>query len=289
MSMQSTLPSPCFVTAVPIVPATATSHARSLCVRRRILASLHDDVSTEWGLSIDSSRHHASSLSLLHCRPSLLRHSSLLSASECEDLIQTQCHNTDESSLYLNYRVNTEVSTNTHSTEAAALIATTVADSGLQAGQKSGFRTAVSPDHPVLLNSLLPRLSELLGFGERKWVFEEGAWVRPNNGQVVVRDVTTVHYKVGEGVAPHVDGKDLTVLVCLQEPQKGGETAFQNEDVDVRQQVGAGIVYSSKKNMTHFARPVVHGEKWVLQLLIDYKVRADEARGVDFATGSVNA
>lgn len=91
-----------------------------------------------------------------------------------------------------------------------------------------------------------------------------------------MRDQTTVRYDVGEGVAPHVDGNDATLLVCLQAPEGGGRTVFPEEGVAVKPVQGAAIVYESKRGMLHFAEAVTMGRKWVLQLLIDFRIRADD-------------
>lgn len=245
------------------------------------------DLTSEWGLTLDPYDRHTSNLSVVHQAPPLLRHAALLTASECEALISSQEGNRTEASLYLNYRVNRDVASGSESEEAAALIAATEASAtAMRANMQSGFRAQVAPNEKGLA-PLLERLQDVLGFHGRQWVFEEGAWVRPNTRQVVVRDITTVHYNIGEGVAPHVDGKDITVLVCLQEPTAGGRTVFTKENVAVPPKLGAAIIYSSKTQLVHFAEPVSDGEKWVLQLLIDHRIRDDEM-DVDYLTGQVN-
>ena len=107
-------------------------------------------------------------------------------------------------------------------------------------------------------------------------MFEEGAWIRPNSKHVVVRDQTTVWYRQGEGVPPHVDGKDVTVLICLQHPEKGGATVFPEDGLKVPLRRGDCLVYRSKEQLLHYAEAVEQGEKWVLQLLIDCRIRPDE-------------
>lgn len=287
-------------TKSPRLPPSSTSYGRA---RRLILScapspaaaqaqALNAHVSEAWALNLDPSNNHAQHLSLLCKSPPIVRHSSLLTPSECACLIKSQSKNTSESSLYLNYRVNKQLTTSTssQSSEAAELIAATrlSAASSLSASSPSGFRSQIPSDNSVLHNSLLPKLKGLLGISEnRKWVFEEGAWVRPNSRQIIIRDATTVFYRKGEGVPPHVDGKDLTVLICLKEPGEGGATVFTKEEVAVRPQQGAGILYQSKESMPHFAQVVEDGEKWVLQLLIDFVIRDDEMDGVDYTAGTV--
>lgn len=246
------------------------------------------ELTSDWGLTLDPYNRHTSNLSVVHQAPPLLRHNALLTASECKALILCQMDNRTEASLYLNYRVNREVASGEDSAEAAALIAATEASAtAMRANMLSGFRAQVTPDEKALA-PLLERLQDVLGFHGRQWTFAEGAWVRPNRRQVVVRDVTTVHYNVGEGVAPHVDGKDITVLICLKEPIRGGRTVFTKENIAMPPKLGAALIYSSKTQLVHFAEPVSDGEKWVLQLLIDHRIRDDEM-DVDYSTGHVKS
>ena len=79
--------------------------------------------------------------------------------------------------------------------------------------------------------------------------------------RVVVRDQTTVRYEVGEGVAPHVDGKHVTVLICLEEPLSGGRTVFPDDGIAVAPKKGCAFVYRSCGELVHFAEAV--GTKWV--------------------------
>lgn len=226
---------------------------------------------------------------ILHQDPLLLLLPSFLIQTEITQLINAQSSNTEEASLYLNYRVNSEVSNESHSNEAAALIAeTTMANNALRADMRSGFRAQVPFGHPVL-QPVLQKVAHALGFSKpsRRWVYNDGPWVRPNRRQVILRDVTTVHYDVEEGVAPHIDGKDITVLIGLQPARKGGRTVFVDENIAVRLNPGDALVYSSKSHMLHYAEPVEEGEKWVLQLLIDCRVRKDEL-DVDYETGLVS-
>ena len=62
---------------------------------------------------------------------------------------------------------------------------------------------------PAVVERLRPKLLNLLGLEARDGPlkFADGAWIRPDRRSVVIRDQTCVHYKPGEGVAPHVDGE----------------------------------------------------------------------------------
>lgn len=256
------------------------------CATRPSKAAALRELTSEWGLNLDPFDRHTGQLEIVHRAPALLRHEHLLDESECAALVETQAGNGTEALLYLNYRVNREVAKNSTSSEAAALIdATDLSAASMNSSMGSGFRTQVPPDAQAL-SPVLARLQDVLGFHGRRWRFAEGAWVRPNRRQVVVRDITTVHYNVGEGVAPHVDGKDITVLICLKSPTRGGRTVFTKERVAVPPVLGAALIYSSKKNLVHFAEPVIEGEKLVLQLLIDCRIRDDEIE-VDHTTGQV--
>lgn len=241
----------------------------------------------DWGtqLNIPSAEQP---VKLLCQHPLLLQLPSFLTHAEIANIIDAQSSNTEEASLYLNYRVNTQVSNESHSTEAAALIAeTAMANSALRADMRSGFRAQVPFDLPAL-QPVLDKVAHVLGFADasRRWVYNDGPWVRPNRRQILLRDVTTVHYNVAEGVAPHIDGKDITVLIGLKPARKGGRTVFVDENVAVTLRPGDALVYSSKSHMLHYAEPVEEGDKWVLQLLIDCRVRKDEM-DVDYETGIV--
>lgn len=241
---------------------------------------------SEWGLTIDAADRFGSGITALSTDPPLLRVENFLSAGECAALVALQRARTDESDLYLNYRVNREVGAAAASNEAAGLISEfSAARATLDASMRSGLRCQVAPDAPAL-QPVLRQASALMGFSGREFVFAEGMWRRPSRRSVVVRDQTTVKYDIGEGVAPHVDGHDATVLVCLQEPKKGGRTVFPEASIAVEPVVGAALVYRSKKGLLHFAEAVEEGQKWVLQLLIDFRVRGDEP-DVDFGTGTV--
>lgn len=238
------------------------------------------------GLTIDPHDEFGPHISALCTNPPLLRVSNFLNASQCAALIKLQSDVTTESDLYLNYRVNQQVTSTTRSAEAAKLIDEFSASrASLTSSMRSGFRAQISPT-AIEMQPVLKRTKELLGFSGREFVFEENMWRRPNGRSVVVRDQTTVKYEVGEGVAPHVDGKDVTVLICLEAAEEGGRTVFPEEGLAVKGEVGSAIIYQSKKGMLHFGEAVEKGRKWVLQLLIDFQVRHDEL-DIDYSTGMV--
>ena len=237
----------------------------------------------DWGLTIDSSDDYGNGITALSRDPPLLRIERFLTDEQCDALISAQESKTQECDLYLNYRVNQEVASGV-SHEAAELIESSGAR-GISATSRSGFRAQIDPTEAAL-QPVLHGIRRLLGFGDREFVFEEGAWVRPNRRRVVVRDQTTVRYEVGEGVAPHVDGKDVTVLICLEEPLSGGRTVFPDDGIAVAPKKGCALVYRSCAELVHFAEAVGEGRKWVLQLLVDFRVRSDEM-DVDFSSGAV--
>lgn len=240
----------------------------------------------DWGLTIDPSDRFTRHITAVHTRPPLLRVANFLTSAQCDALVALQTTASAESDLYLNYRVNRQLAAAAVSDEAAQLIARyPIARETLSPTMRSGFRAQVPPDADEL-RPVLDSVRDVLGFGARRFVFAEGMWVRPNTRSVVVRDQTTVRYDVGEGVAPHVDGKDVTVLVCLQEPDQGGRTVFPEEGLAIKPEKGAALVYESKQGLLHFAEAVGKGRKWVLQLLIDFRVRRDEM-DVDYESGSV--
>ena len=47
---------------------------------------------------------------------------------------------------------------------------------------------------------------------------------------------------------------------------------------------GTALFYSSKKELLHYAERVRAGEKWIMQLLIDFKVKPGEL-AIDHRTG----
>ncbi len=176
----------------------------------------------------------------------MLRFPGLLSPSECEALIDEQLAGVpEERDNYLNY----------------------------DCGVGHGFRAGVDPG-AAGLSPVLQLLGEL--FPGRKARFAEELWNRPSVHEIIVRDATTVRYFAGEGVASHVDGKDATLLVYLKEPDTGGATVFPDVGLRCAPKAGDALLYESKSGLLHFAEKVGCGEKWVLQLLIDYRVRKDD-------------
>lgn len=178
--------------------------------------------------------------------PPLIRLESILSKSACAALIEHQKSNSaPERANYLNF----------------------------DSGDGHGFRQGIDPKCAAFtpVDSLLREL-----FPERTARFSEELWVRPRNHEIVVRDATTVHYHAGEGVGAHVDGKDATLLFYLQEPISGGDTNFCNAQISCPVKQGDALLYESKHALTHYAEKVTEGEKWVMQLLIDYRVRSDD-------------
>jgi hypothetical protein len=147
-----------------------------------------------------------------------------------------------------------------------------------------------------VVNSLRPRLLQLLGLEDREGPlrFADGAWVRPDRRTVVVRDQTCVHYRPGEGVAPHVDGKDATVLCYLNDVPAGGggATVFPELELSpgrtlaVAPSRGTVLVYWSDNEMLHYSAKLRAEEKWIMQLLIDFKYDPSVPL-IDWETGVV--
>jgi hypothetical protein len=94
---------------------------------------------------------------------------------------------------------------------------------------KGGFRVRVDQ---TLVKQVFqnPLTNVVLSRPSRNFVFEEGAWIRPTPRTVVLRDATIVFYDGGDGVPPHVDGKDGTLLLYLSSvptnEDVGGKTVF---------------------------------------------------------------
>lgn len=275
-----------------------SARRRGACVPRAATAPLSDAALgaalQAWGLEPDMQR-----LTPVVASPPLLRAPHLLPPAVCDALIAAHDRDRDanaEADLYLNARVNREVGDGAGdgvSEEAAALLEAWGVPRGvLAAADKSGFRRRVDTADETggFRLHVLPAVEKLLGLEGREAVFQEGGWVRPSRRTYVVRDVTVVHYRAGEGVSPHVDGKDATVLLYLsgrgEEEDCGGATCFPEVGVRVLPAKGDALVYWSKQELLHYAERVTEGEKWIMQLLIDFRVRADE-RDVDFATGQV--
>lgn len=264
----------------------------------------------------------------LNADPPVFAIDDFLSAAECAAVItlakQQRLAGTGESDLYLNYRVNREVESaagggaaSVRSAEAQKLIEEQqLSEADISASMPSGFRVhmgafadalalgdpeappgaadagadAGAPDAAALGAALGARVLRLIGLPKRRLRVAEGIWVKPDRRYVVVRDVTVVHYREGEGVAPHVDGKDATVLVYLNSVPEGsgGRTVFVEDGFASRPRAGRALIYGSKHDLLHYSEAISGGEKWVMQLLIDFK-HADTGDGpyVDFATGQV--
>lgn len=218
---------------------TTKSRSRNSSLR----CSLATPSVLEWGVRIPGNLAHT----VLNESPPLVRIDSFLTPVQCRTLIELQrTSKGPERDNYLNF------------------------DSGAGNGYRQGIAVAERA-----LSPMLARLNDF--FPKRKQVFAEELWHRPRRDTIVIRDVTTVRYFAGEGVSSHVDGKDMTLLVCLQPAISGGATTFDNLG-PLRCALGTGdaLIYESKQALTHHAQRVTEGEKWVLQLLIDYKVRADD-------------
>jgi len=272
------------------------------------------------GVSMDLCSEEFSSAQIIHLAPDgsdmILGFPDFLSPDQCDQIIcaalkaRDELNDDAECTLYLNYRVNRELEQSGAqrvSQEAAQLIAdpTIYASSksemssaldltssgavAVAADMPSGFRTQLPPTVLTEETGLMDKIMRLLlgehGAARRKPVFEEGLWIRPDPRTVVIRDQTTVHYKLGEGVAPHVDGKDATLLVYLNDmlpaqssaeadAAAGGRTVFPQVGVAVPPRRGMALLYESRGNsLLHFAEEVRLGEKWVMQLLIDHRIK----------------
>lgn len=195
-----------------------------------------------WAVKLSPSRTYK----VLNESPPLLRLPSVLTASQCDAVISTQrLTGAPERANYLNF------------------------DSGDGHGFRQGIDPRCSAFEPILqiLNELFP---------QRAPRFAEELWIRPRNDSIIIRDATTVQYYAGEGVGAHVDGKDATLLIYLQQPTSGGATVFENVRIACPPVQGDALLYESKHALTHYAEKVREGEKWVMQLLIDYRTRRDD-------------
>ncbi len=197
----------------------------------------------DWGVRIPATLQ----TTVLNESPPLIQLHSFLTPAECQALIDSQrTSKGPERDNYLNF------------------------DAGAGNGYRQGVAMEESALSPVraYLNNFFP---------QRRHIFAEELWHRPRRDTIVIRDATTVRYFPGEGVSSHVDGKDVTLLVYLKPADSGGATIFDNlgpKRCSLR--AGDALIYESKHALTHHAERVTEGEKWVLQLLIDYKVRADD-------------
>ena len=162
---------------------------------------------------------------------------------------------------------------------------------GTSAGQRAS--ASASGWTPNELSSIARRVADLLGLGREAILFSDKLWYNPSQSRFCFRDQTVVHYKVGEGVAPHVDGKDATILMYLNDVPEGcgGRTIFSEAGLAMPVRRGTALLYCSKgQNLLHYAERVAEGEKWVSQFLIDFKYRPGMGElKVDYETGAVIA
>eukprot|EP00520_Triparma_pacifica_P004505 CAMPEP_0118638350 /NCGR_PEP_ID=MMETSP0785-20121206/3633_1 /TAXON_ID=91992 /ORGANISM="Bolidomonas pacifica, Strain CCMP 1866" /LENGTH=261 /DNA_ID=CAMNT_0006529585 /DNA_START=264 /DNA_END=1049 /DNA_ORIENTATION=- len=214
---------------------------------------------------------------------------SFLSKEECLRIIEageSVAATGQECEEYLNARVNNEVSSSGTSEEAKQLIDECKIEMSDDAG--GGFRVRLGED--LIKDMLEERVSYVMGLEGSKFFFEEGAWERPTPRRIIIRDQTMVKYGLNDGVPPHVDGKDATLLIYLNDVPEGsgGRTVFPEDGLAVPPTEGTALLYKSKVELLHFSEPVEDpsAEKYILQLLIDYV--HDYKKGdkvVDFKTG----
>lgn len=144
-----------------------------------------------------------------------------LSSAECEWIrdwsINAIQDGAPECSDYLNYRVNQEIATGGTSIESQDLLEDRYCqDMKLQSTDSSGFRIRL--DESIVETLLKDRILSLLNKSpSTDFLYEEGLWHRPTPRTIIVRDQTVVRYTAGDGVPPHVDGKDGTLLVYLND------------------------------------------------------------------------
>jgi hypothetical protein len=232
--------------------------------------------------------------------PPILELPQFLSQAECrfirewaQQAIEDGAPECDE---YLNYRVNQEINQDGSTAEGKALIEEHLGqrDGGssspppaLTAENRGGFRIRL--DDQLVERILKDRLLDVLDMPSRKLVFEEGAWIRPSPRTLVVRDQTVVFYSGGDGVPPHVDGKDGTLLLYLADVREdvGGRTVFSEDGFAQTPVEGTALLYRSKTELLHYSEAMKAGEeKWIMQLLLDYNHDFNVGDTVvDFSTG----
>ncbi|KAH8091513.1 hypothetical protein JL720_5820 [Aureococcus anophagefferens] len=226
-------------------------------------------------------------LTLEHEAPPVLRIDGFLTSDECATCVRTACRDdVEECTEYLNNRVNTDDTAAESSGYTAEQAKEAVEWSG---GATSGRRVRMPEE---VLDMIAPKALKLLGLEHRNYRFAEELYYRPDRATVLIRDATVVRYRGGEGVAPHVDGKDATLLVYLNtvEPGGGGRTVFPEDGLAFPPVGGNALLYDSRLDLLHFAEPVEDGhEQWILQLLIDHRLPPGHERMplVDWDTGMI--
>mmetsp|Transcript_23989 Transcript_23989/g.45146 ORF Transcript_23989/g.45146 Transcript_23989/m.45146 type:complete len:301 (-) Transcript_23989:44-946(-) len=179
---------------------------------------------------------------------------------------------------YLNARVNEEISEKGVSLEASELISEHMDDScaiDINESAGGGYRVRLGEDD--IRDALEEKVKFIMGLEDRTegFYFEEGAWERPTPRRIVIRDQTMVKYSESNGVPPHVDGKDATLLIYLNtvDAKHGGRTVFVEDGLAVAPVQGTALLYKSQTELLHFSEPVKskEGTKYILQLLIDYE------------------
>ena len=214
----------------------------------------------------------------------MLKIQNFLSDAECAQIIEAaRGDDVEVCEEYLNHRVNEDgaVATSGYSEEQAQE-ALEWSD-----GATSGLRVRMPSD---ILDLVAPKALSLLGLSHRNYRFKEELYYRPDRATVIVRDATVVRYREGEGVAPHVDGKDATLLVYLNTCRGGGHTVFPEDGLAFPPRQGGALLYDSRLDLLHYAAPVHAGhEKWILQLLIDHRLPPGHEHMplVDWDTGAI--
>ena len=223
-------------------------------------------------------------VTLEHRAPPVLKIQNFLSDAECAQIIEAaRGDDVEVCEEYLNHRVNEDgaVATSGYSEEQAQE-ALEWSD-----GATSGLRVRMPSD---ILDLVAPKALSLLGLSHRNYRFKEELYYRPDRATVIVRDATVVRYREGEGVAPHVDGRDATLLVYLNTCRGGGHTVFPEDGLAFPPRQGGALLYDSRLDLLHYAAPVHAGhEKWILQLLIDHRLPPGHEHMplVDWDTGAI--
>jgi prolyl 4-hydroxylase len=89
--------------------------------------------------------------------------------------------------------------------------------------------------------------------------------------------VSCMRYDVGDSFAAHTDaaylpsshvGSEYSIVIYLNDGFSGGETYFPDFDVTVFPKVGTALIFEHK--ITHLARPVISGRKYILHAFVMY-------------------